>query len=513
VTLETTPKRSRRLTATLRRVPLAGWACALVAGLSALTWSLVTPPFHVPDEVSHFAYAQYLAETGDLPRENGDLSYSPEEQTALHFTDFYLVIGEPSGRPPWAQVQERALENAPKADRVGSGNAQSATNNPPLYYALEAIPYHLAGGSGLLDRLMFMRFLSVLMASVTALAAFLFVREVLPSTPWAWTAGGLAVALQPLFGFISSGVQADALLYMSSALLFVALARAFRRGLTPARGAAIGVATALGIFSKITFLGLVPGAVLAALLLAWLGRNTPARQAVWRGAALATGIVVCAGALYVGSNVLLFDRPALPGAIGSTAQASATASVAPAADAPASHPGGVRERLVYIWQLYLPRLPFMSEQFPGPNPTSNVWLSGWIGRFGWLDTAWPDVVYRWARWALVLLAGLAAFATGRSLLRDGAWRARWPELLSYAALAIGLLVLIGLASYRAREDGDFGFQQARYLLPLLPLYGAAVGMAARAFGCWGPPVAAALVVAAWGHDVLAQLLMVSRFYG
>jgi hypothetical protein len=142
-----------------------------------------------------------------------------------------------------------------------------------------------------------------------------------------------------------------------------------------------------------------------------------------------------------------------------------------------------------------------------------VWLNGWIGRFGWLDTAWPDVVYRWARWALVLLAGLAAFATGRSLLRDGAWRARWPELLSYAVVAIGLLVLIGLASYRAREDGTFGFQQARYLLPLLPLYGAGVGMAARTFGRWGPAVAAALVVAAWGHDVLAQLLMVSRFYG
>ena len=315
MTPETKPKSSRRRTAILTRVPLAGWACALVAGLSALTWSFVTPPFHVPDEVSHFAYAQYLAETGELPRENGDLSYSPEEQTALHFTDFYLVIGKPNGRPPWTEVQERALEDAPKADRVGTGNAQSATNNPPLYYALEAIPYHLAGGTGLLDRPMFMRFLSVLMAAVTALAAFLFLREVLPSTPWAWTAGGLAVALQPLFGFISSGVQADSLLYTSSALLFLALARAFRHGLTPLRGAAIGGATALGIFSKITFLGLVPGAVLAVVLLAWLGRDAPARHTVWRGAAVATAIVACAGLLYVGLNVVVFDRPALPGAI------------------------------------------------------------------------------------------------------------------------------------------------------------------------------------------------------
>jgi 4-amino-4-deoxy-L-arabinose transferase-like glycosyltransferase len=498
------------LTGTLKRVPLAGWICALVAGLSALTWALVTPPFHVPDEVSHFAYAQYLAETGELPRENADLRYSPEEQTVLHLTDFYLVIGEARGRPPWTQAQDRALDRAPSASRVGTGNAQSATNNPALYYGLETIPYHLAGGLELPDRLMFMRFLSVLMAAVTGLAAFLFVREVLPSTPWAWTAGGLAVAVQPVFGFISSGVQSDAMLYMSSALLFFALARAFRRGLTPRRGAAIGVATSLGILSKLTFLGLVPGTLLAVACLAWLGRDSPTRNTVWRGAAVAAGIIVCVGVLYVGSNVVLFDRPALPGAIGSTAPASEGAA---ADETAASGTGGMRERLAYVWQLYLPRLPFMSEQFPGANPMPNVWLHGWIGHFGWLDAAWPEAVYRWARWVLVLVGGLAAFATGRRLLRAGNWRERWPELLSYAAVAIGLLLLIGLASYRAREDGVPGFEQARYLLPLLPLYAAAVGMAARAFGRAGPAVAAALVVAAWGHDILAQLLTVSRFYG
>jgi hypothetical protein len=499
----------RRVTRALKRVPLAGWLCALVAGISALTWSLVTPPFHVPDEVAHFAYAQYLAETGELPRENGDLRYSPEQQLVLHLTDFYLVVGERSGRPPWTRVQDRALDDAPAAAPVGTGNAQSATNNPPLYYALQAIPYHLAGWLELPDRLMFMRLLSVLMAAVTALAAFLFVREALPSTPWAWTAGGLAAALQPLFGFISSGVQSDAMLYMSSALLFLALARAFRRGLTPRQGVAIGAASALGVLSKLTFLGLLPGVLLAVGLLAWLSRGAPERRAVLRGAALATAIVACVGLLYVGANVAIFDRPALPGAIGSTGPSSTTAS--PEAVA-AERGGGAQERAAYIWQLYLPRLPFMSDQFPGLNPMPNLWLHGWIGRFGWLDASWPDPVYRWGRWALVLVAALALLATGRRL-RDGAWGARWPELLAYAALALGLLVLIGLGGHRAREAAQPGFEQARYLLPLLPLYAAAVGMAARAFGRWGPVAATVLVIAALGHDLLAQLLTVSRFYG
>jgi 4-amino-4-deoxy-L-arabinose transferase-like glycosyltransferase len=493
-----------------KRVPIAGWLCALVAGLSALTWSLVTPPFHVPDEVSHFAYAQYLAETGELPRENDDLSYSQEQQAVLHLTDFYLVIGESRGRPPWTQAQDRALDAAPAGDPVSTGNAQSATNNPPLYYLLQAVPYHLAASLDLPDRLMFMRFLSVLMAAVTALATFLFVRETLPSTPWAWTAGGLVAAFQPLFGFISSGVQNDAMLYMSSALLFLALARAFRHGLTPPRGAAIGAAVSLGLLSKLTFIGLIPGALLAVALLVWRGRGAHEARTVRRGAVVATAIVATVGLLYVAANVALFDRPALPGAIGTTGSTSVDA---PTDAAPAEPSGGMRERVAYIWQLYLPRLPFMSEQFSGPNPMPNLWLHGWIGRFGWLDASWPDTVYRWGRWLLVLLGALAAFAAGRCLLRNSASRARWPELVAYAGVALGLLVIIGLGGYRARETGQPGFEQARYLLPLLPLYAAAVGMALRPFGRWAPAAAAALVVAAFGHDVLAQLLTISRFYG
>jgi 4-amino-4-deoxy-L-arabinose transferase-like glycosyltransferase len=500
-----------RVTRAARRVPVAAWLCALVGGLSALTWSLLAPPFQVPDEVSHFAYAQYLAETGDLPRENGDLAYSAEEEAVLHYTDLYLVIGESRGRPPWTDVQDRALDDAAAANPVGSGNAQSATNNPPLYYALEAIPYHLAGGLDLPDRLMFMRLLSVLMAAVTALASFLFVREVLPSTPWAWTVGGLVAALQPLFGFISSGVQSDAMLYMSSALLFLAMARAFRHGLTPGRGAAIGMAASLGILSKLTFLGLVPGLLLGVGLLAWRSRRSAERRTVVRGAAVAAGIVAAVGVLYIGSNLVLFDRAALPGAVGT---ASASSMVASADPGPAPlNSGGIREKAAYVWQLYLPRLPFMSDQFPGANPMPSLWLHGWIGRFGWLDTTWPYPVYEWGRWLLVLIGVLAAVATLTRLTREGEWRERWPELASYTVLALGLLLLIGLASYRARDSGDTGFAQARYLLPLLPLYGAAVGMAARAFGRWGPVAGTAIVAVAFGHDLLAQLLTVSRFYG
>ena len=57
----------------LARIPAAGWICAIVGLLSALTWSLIVPLFQVPDEQAHVAYAQHLAEVrvasgGSSPR-------------------------------------------------------------------------------------------------------------------------------------------------------------------------------------------------------------------------------------------------------------------------------------------------------------------------------------------------------------------------------------------------------------------------------------------------------------
>jgi hypothetical protein len=317
-----------------------------------------------------------------------------------------------------------------------------------------------------------------------------------PSTPWAWTVGGLLVALLPLFGFISAGVQGDALLYTAGAILLLTLARAFRRGLTPGRGAAIGGIAAVGLMTKLTFLGLVPGAALAVLILA-------RRDRAWRAFGVAIGLMGGVVVAYALANRLIWDRPLLAGGTGVPA---------PSGGGPA--PGlDPLTGLSYIWQLYLPRLPGMADQFPYGDPMPNLWLHGMVGRFGWLDTSWPNAVYGIGRWAFVAIAVLAVVELVRSA-RRGALAGRWAELACYAAIAGGLLVLIGWAGYRARVTGATGFEQARYLLPLLPLYGAAVALAARLWGPRrGPVVGAVLVGLAFAHTVLAQLLVISRFYG
>ena len=71
--------------------------------------------------------------------------------------------------------------------------------------------------------------------------AELGVYELLPGSRWAWPLGALAVAFQPMFGFIAGGVQVDNALDLCTAGLMLAIAITLRRGLTARRGLAVGL--------------------------------------------------------------------------------------------------------------------------------------------------------------------------------------------------------------------------------------------------------------------------------
>ena len=200
---------------------------------------------------------------------------------------------------------------------------------------------------------------------------------------------------------------------------------------------------------------------------------------------------------YVALNTTVWDRP-LWGGVTETRGAGGV---------PRQYP--LRGLLSYTWQFYLPRLPFMQDQFTY-YPLWETWFKGFIARFGWLDYGFPGYSY-WV--ALGVVGGVLALA-GAALRRSrAALRSRWPELVSYLAMMAGLLVLIAIAGYRGRIDNGFVFEQARYLLPLLPLYAAIVALAVRGAGRrWAPVAAGVLVVAALGHDLFAQLVTIARYY-
>ena len=237
----------------------AAWLCALVACINAVCWSIITPPFQVPDEPEHVAYVKQLAETGELPSKTGSFSF--EEQVALEDLHLQRVAEEPEYQTISSHAQEEKLQHdlasAEKSPEKG-GYAGVAASQPPLYYALEAIPFSLGAGGTLLERIALMRLLSALMGGLTALFTFLFVREALPRAPWAWAVGGLGIALVPLLGLMSGAVNPDSMLYAVTAALFYRLAHAFRHGLTRARAIVLGSLIAIGLLTKLNFVGIVP---------------------------------------------------------------------------------------------------------------------------------------------------------------------------------------------------------------------------------------------------------------
>ena len=470
-----------------RSIPVAGRVCAAVAFANALVWSLAMPPFQVPDETGHFAYVQYLAEEGAPPPSGPETAFSPEQRTAMGFLDVEQLKGQQRNGTLWTEREDEVLHSALAGDvsSKSPGGASNVSYQPPVYYALAAASYRASPTSDILDRLFLARLVSVLLAAGTALASFLFVRELLPGTPWAWTAGGLTAALQPLLGFMGGGVNNDAMLFFAAACCFLFLARSFRRGLTTRRALAIG----LGSGGRGPREDHLPG----------VRAGNTARP---RGAGLASRPGGSRGGRAPSGDRLRLPRRARPRVrareqrrLGPPLHRGTHSSVAEGAGEGGETRGRLlREQISYTWQLYAPRLPFMTDQF-GDFPLWESWIKGWIGHFGSLDYGWPTWVYRLGAvvFALLALLALRGLVLGRSALRG-----RLGELASYAVMMLGLLVLVAGAGYQARlDDYGFVFEQARYLLPLLPLFAAVVGLAVRGAGRrFGPPLAAAVVMLA-----------------
>jgi hypothetical protein len=485
-----------RLLEALRRIPRAAWLCGLVACLNAACWSFVTPPFQVPDEPDHYAYVKQLFETRRLPSSNSELT-SNEIIAVLLGIRYPEVREQPENHTIASQAEENELRHdlavSAQDAQAGSPDAGVAASQPPLYYALEAIPYGLSKSGTVLDRLQLMRLTSALFAGLTALFVFMFVRETLPGARWAWIVGGLASALAPLLGFMSGAVNPDSLLFAVSAAIFYFLARAFRRGLDTRAAVTIGALTAIGFLTKLNFIGLAPGVLLGLIVLSVRAARVHGRSAC-RLLALSVGVALGPVALYVARNVLSGRRPL--GIVSSTLHLV--------------H-GSVLGEINYIWQLYLPRVPGTINDFPGLFTTQQLWFRGYVGLYGWLDTPFPG----WVSAVAVIPAAALGLLFARSLLQSrSALRSRAVELAVYAVIAIGLMVLVGADSYLSFPRLTAEYAQVRYLLPLLPLLGAALALAARGAGRrLGPAVGASIVVLFLAHDVFSQLLVVGRYYG
>lgn len=489
------------------------WAAvAVLAVLHAWTWAALVPTFQVPDETVHFHYATFVADHGRLPKGEQPTGspLSNSQQLLEHHLSTGLIAFRPTLRPPWTTQADRDLDGVLTGASTATPDVNTnATNQPPLYY-LSVAPASL-GAPTALDQLARMRLLSGLWMAVAALGAVTLVRWLVPGRPrWALTAG-LVVALFPLLGFLAGGVNPDVAMTALSFWVFAAAVRCWRAGLSPRRAAGFGVAVSLLVLTKLTAMAIVPGALLIVLAAAVRDLRRGETRATLRTLAIGVAFALIPVAVYALLSIVS-GRPLIPRVVG----AVATDATGIGGAAVASSTGGLGATIEAVWQLYLPRLPGQTDAF-ATFPLWTVWADGLAGRFGYLDYGFGEgargVIV--LGWLLVVTAAAVGFVrlVRSSSLRD-VLRRFGPVLLGGAVSVVLLMAVVGVIDYNSRSTNGPPFQQARYLLPGLPVALMAVPLALRAFGRRVRPSVAVVMVGLmvlWATSALGLTLV--RYYG
>src|SRR5919108_2574884 len=268
----------------LRTVPRPLAALVAMATIQVVAWILVLPPFQGPDEESHFAYVQYLAETGKTPARNAGSgrSYSTEEGEAMKWANLLVLRGVLGARPEWAPAAEQRWHEfeaslPPETSSDGDG-PNAAGQNPPLYYALETIPYHLAPGGSFFNRFYVTRFASAVFYVAAVVFMWLIASELFRPV-WARTLATAVFGLHPKLAMLGALVNPDTLLVLIWTVFIYIGLRIVRRGPSLRRLVGAGAAAAASVLTHGRGLAILP-ALLVLLAIAYLRWRPPPRQAL-----------------------------------------------------------------------------------------------------------------------------------------------------------------------------------------------------------------------------------------
>jgi Predicted membrane protein (DUF2142) len=483
------PGRSRRRLPRISPVLAVLLAVALV---EALAWTIALPPLQGPDEISHFAYTERLVETQSIPWYPGGAPSDPGPSAstatlaAALYGGIFAESRNPFARPPGSELSVQLWDRQPARDSRkdrADGGYTSAMKNPPLYYIYAALPYAATYPLDFFDREFAMRLANIppllaIVALTWAIAGLLLPGRALQTLATA------AVALNPQLTHLTAVVNPDVLLAAEWAAFFYLALLVLTRG--PTRWRLVGIAL-LSVASCLTHARgvaiLAPAAFVYAV--AWWRWRTPSRRA--KQAFLAGTAVALVAAVYVVLRYATLGPP--------------TAS-------------STRQFVSYLWQFYLPKLPFMSTTFRPDWTVRDAFIDRFYGTFAQLEVFFSPSATTWlarASAAAVVLALVGLAVRLRSV------RA-WPAALTVMALltigAVSYVLDMHVAAFRSLASGDGDpVVTGRYLLPLIAIYGLGIALAVS----WLPRRAAAAAGGVvLGGLVLLQLaamgILVGRFY-
>jgi 4-amino-4-deoxy-L-arabinose transferase-like glycosyltransferase len=471
-----------------RRVPRALVVLVLVAVVEALTWISIVPPLQGPDEVDHFAYTQKIVEAHTIPwRSLGTAPpvdtqrFSTELLGALSTAGIMSSWGNPDGRPAGTGVDERMWDRAERsydrADRA-DGGFTSAMAYPPTYYLYEAIPYAAMSSASLFDRAFAMRLANLPLLVCVIVFCWLTAGELLGHRRWLQTLATAAVALQPQLIHMTATINPDLALAAIWCPALWLMIRTLRAGPTRARVVWLVLLAVLSTLTHARGAGLLLP-VVTTLAIVWRRQS----DAPWAGRALRGGLT----ALYAATLVVLTYYATL-------------------GDASLQR---MRQLGSYLWQFYLPRGSFMTPVEPHWG-IRQAFIDRLFGGYAQLEVSPPT----WVLTAVTVAAAVMAVSAIVGVVRRWRSSSRPTDVLLVLIVAVvGYLLALHAAAFRSLLRVPDPVITGRYLLVLMPLYGAGIAFAVA----WLPRRLAvgAGAVALVGLTVLqldALALLFARFY-
>ncbi len=213
--------------------------------LLSLGFSVIVPLGEAPDEVSHYAYIDYVRSHWQMPTPEGP------------------VVGESHQPPLYYLIGALATFWIPNKNFQVIANPDLALDNPQtpnllLHPRREDFPYR---GDVLAWHIV--RVLSILMGAVTVWATWRLATEFFPMRPALALASAAFVAFLPEFVFISAAVNNDNLVVMLSSLALLQIVRLTRRPVSARAAVILGIILGLATLTKLSGLVLWLFATLA----------------------------------------------------------------------------------------------------------------------------------------------------------------------------------------------------------------------------------------------------------
>lgn len=250
----------------------------LITLLKGLIWAYAVPPFQAPDEQVHYASVQHYAEprdykpqSYDFPLEKTNLfdirtqNLSPELRNFLEKIDFEKVRFHPNKKIKfasnslWGAKEKNLKEN--QLSRFVTAYPAWATNYPPFYYKICGFLENVFASETIVNRVFIERIFSVFLTTLTVFFSYMVFREIKFRKIESALSAGI-VSFQPMFTFISSSINVDALLFLGFSVFLLGAVRIINQKKILTSLGLIFLGAGISILSKPPGYFLIPATIL-----------------------------------------------------------------------------------------------------------------------------------------------------------------------------------------------------------------------------------------------------------